>query len=230
MGAVVGVVLPDGGGFDHQARSIQLQNGGQRVGIHVGDEDVAGQIGNTPEVEFVTQTDNGPGLLLGPFRGNFVELPHLFNQQRGGDVRVPAAVGHVVLIIALPGGGVVGQGVFKGPGHGHRQVVLMLAQLLTLFQQVVQIFVSIIGGLDNEVVENQIVGGTVAHQHLAVPVQNVAPGGADCGDGGVVGGVIRVAVGGDDLQIEQPHGVKHHDKAEKSQKNACPQACHSFHI
>ena len=230
MSAVGGVVFPDGGGFHHQARGVQLQNGGQILGIHVGDEDVAGQVGDTAKVKFVPQTDNGPGLFLGPLLGNFVELPHLFNQQRGGYVRVPAAVGHIVLVVALPGGGVVGQGVFKGPSRGHRQMVLVLnAQLFTLFQQGVQVFIAVICGFDNEVVENQVVRSAVANQNLAVPVQNIAPGGPDGGDGGVIGCVVSVAVCGDDLQVEKPHGIKHHDKGKQTQQNSRAQACHSFH-
>ena len=95
-------------------------------------------------------------------------------------------------------------------------VLVGYPQLLTLFKQGVQVFVSVVRGLDNEVVEHQIITGTVANQNLAVSVQNVAPGGSDGGNGGVQGGVIGVAVGINDLELEQPHGVQHHDAGEQA--------------
>ena len=85
-------------------------------------------------------------------------------------------------------------------------------QLITLFQQVIQVFIPVIRGFDNIVVEHKVVAGTVAHQNLAVPVQNIAPGGPDGGHGAVGGGVIRVALGVDNLQLEQPEGEQHQNK------------------
>ena len=102
-------------------------------------------------------------------------------------------------------------------------------QLLALFKQGIQVFVTVVRGLDNEVVEHQIITGTVANQNLAVTVQDVAPGGSDGGDGGVQGGVVGVAVGIDDLQLKQPHGVQHHDEGKEPQENTGSQFGYSFH-
>ena len=230
VGGVGGMVFPDGGGFHHQARGVQLQKGGQVFTGNVGDENIAGQVGNAAKVKFITQADNRPGLFLGPGVGNFVAGAHFFNQQRGGNIRVPAAVHHVVLEVALPGGGIVAEGVLKGTFRGNRQVIQVIhPQLLALFQQPVQVFVPVIRGFDNKVVEDQVVGGTVAYQNLAVAVQNGAAGCPHRGNGGVEGGVVRVAVGLDDLQIKEPGGIQEHNKGEDTEQYPCPESGQSFH-
>ena len=76
------------------------------------------------------------------------------------------------------------KGVFKGAGFGHRKVVQIFdAQLFALVVQPIQVFIPVIGGFDNVMVENQVIAGSVAYQNLAVPIQNIASGCTDGGDG-----------------------------------------------
>ena len=102
-------------------------------------------------------------------------------------------------------------------------------QLVALFQQIIQVLVPVIGGLDNVVVEYQVIAGAVAHQHLAVPVQNIAPGSTDGGDGTVGHGVIGVALGIDDLQLKQPEGEKRQNEREQYNQYNGAQPAYSFH-
>jgi len=104
------------------------------------------------------------------------------------------------------------------------------AQLPALLHQTVKRLVGLTVGLDNVVVENQVIGGTVAHQHVAVAVQNIAPGRTDGGHGGVGLGVIRVAIGLDDLQNEQPSCKQNQNKGKQGQKQKGPEAAYSFHV
>ena len=88
MGGVFGVIFPDGGGFHHQARGVQLQNGAEVFVGNVLDEGVGGQIGNAAKVKFVADAHNGPGHFVIPFLRDLVPGAQLFQQQWGGDVRV----------------------------------------------------------------------------------------------------------------------------------------------
>ena len=231
VGGVGGVVFPDGGGFHHQTRGIQLQNGGQVLVGNVLDEHVVGQVGHAAQVEFVAQADDAPGLFVGPFFGQLIADPHFFHQQWSGDIRVQTPVHHEVLVVALPGGVVAVQSILKGTGGGDGEVVVVGdAQLLALFQQVIKVLVPVVCGFDHVVVEHQVIAGPVAHQHVAVSVQDVSPGGTDGGDGGVSGCVVGIAFCFDDLQGEELCGVKKHDKAEYTQQHGRPESGHSFHV
>ena len=79
-------------------------------------------------------------------------------------------------------------------------------------------------------VENQVIAGAVAHHDLAVPVQKVAPGGADGGDGGVGRGVIGVAVSLDDLQVKELPCVKRKDHTKKTEQHRGAKSAYSFHV
>ena len=67
-------------------------------------------------------------------------------------------------------------------------------------------------------VEHQVIAGAVAHQNVAVAVQNVASCRLDTGLGDVNFRIVRVAVGFDDLQPEQAPAEKRQNSAEKQQQ------------
>ena len=231
MGAVFGVVFPDGGGFHHETGGIQLQNGGQMLVGDILHKGIGGQVGNATQVKFVAHTHHGASHFLVPFLGNIVALAQLLNQQGSGDIGVQIPILHKVLEIVPPCGGVGSQSILKGTGGGDGEVVDVAdPQLLALLHQTVQRFVGAAGAFDNIVVEHQIIAGAVAHQHIAVAVQNIPPGGADGGDGGVGGGVVLFALGVDDLQPEQPSCVKQHHQTEEQKENDGPKAAYSFHV
>ena len=96
--------------------------------------------------------------------------------------------------------------------------------------QTVQRFVCIAVTFDNVMVEHQIVRRAVAHQNVTVAVQNIAAGSTDCGNGTVDLGIIRIAVGLDDLQHEQPSGKQHQNKSKQKQKKQSAEAAYSFHV
>ena len=231
VGGVGGVVFPDGGGFHHQAGGVQLQDGGKILTGYVLDENVVGQIGHAAQVKFVAQADDAPGLLVRPFLRQLIALPHALNEQRGGDVGVQTPAVHKVLIIPLPGGIEAVQGVFKGAGGADGEVIVVAdTQLLAFFQQIVQVLVAVVRGFDHVMVEYQVIAGPVAHQHIAVAVQDIASGGADGGDGGVGGCVVGVALGFNDLKGKELRCVKKHDKAKNAQQHIRSKTGHSFHV
>ena len=204
MGGVFGVVFPDGGGLDHQAGDVQLQQDRQVLVGDILDEDIVREVCNAAQVEFVAQANDGPGFLIGPGLGDLIALPEGLDQQGGSDVGVQTDIPQVALEIVAPGGGIVVQGVLKGPGGGDGEMVVVFdAQLLAFLQQGMQVLVAVVGGLDNIVVEHQVITGAVANQYITVPVQDIAPGRLDAGQRGVDGGVIGVAFGVDDLQVEK---------------------------
>ena len=231
MGGVLGVVFPHGGGFYHQTGGVQLQNGGQNLVGHVLHKGIGGQVGDAAQIKFVAHTDDCPGILVGPFLGDFIAVTHFFHQQRRGDVRVQTPIHHELLEIVLPGGVEAGEGILKGTGAGYGEMVVIgYVQLLALLHQAVQRFVGIGVGLNNIVVEYQVIGGPVAHQHVAVAVQDIAPGGTDGGQGGINLGVVVVAVGFHDLDHKQLSSEQNQDKCEQSQKQIGPEAAYSFHV
>ena len=231
MGSVFGVVFPDGGGFHHQAGGIQLQDGGQILIGHVLHEGVGGQVGKAPQVKLVQKSDDRPGVGVRPVLGNVVTAPQLLHQKGGGDIRVQAPVGHVQQEVILPGAGHGGQGVFKRLGLGDGEVIVVSnAQLPALLHQPVQCLIPVGIGLDNVVVEHQVIRRPVAHQHVAVAVQDIAPGGTDGGQSGVCLGVVGIAIGFHDLQHEQFAGKQGQNKSEQYQEQCSAKTAYSFHV
>ena len=231
MGGVGGVVLTDGRGFDVQTGDVQLQNGAEVFVGNVLDEGIVGQVGNAAKVKFVTHTHNGTGLFFGPVRRDAVAVTELLDQQRSGNIRVQRPVQHIVLEIVSPGGIVGIQRILKGPVFGDGEVVVVLnTQFHTLQVQIPQMIVTVVCGLDNVVVENQIVRCAVAHQNLAVPVQNIASGGTDGGDGGIDGGIVGIAVGFNDLQTEKLTRIQNQNQREQAKQDHGPESAYSFHV
>ena len=91
-------------------------------------------------------------------------------------------------------------------------VVVAQVQIPALVYERVQRFVGLAVGLDNVVVEHQIIAGPVAHQLVAVAVKDIAPGGTDGGNGGVFRDVVGVAVGLDDLKIKELQGEQRQNR------------------
>ena len=231
VGSVLGVVFPDGGSLNDEAGGIQLQQSRQLLVGNVLQEGVGRQVGDTAQVEFVPEADDRTGILVGPVIGQTVPGAHPLHQQGGGDVGVQADVRHEQLEVVLPGGGQIRQGILKrtGPGDGE-MVGIFNAQLLALLHQVVKSLVTLGIGLDNVVVKNQVVRSAVAHQHIAVAVQNIASGGTDGGNGTVDLGIVGVAVSLDDLQHEQTSGEQNQNEGKQNQKQNGPEAAYSFHV
>ena len=133
--------------------------------------------------------------------------------------------------MVLPGGVQLRQSVLKGTGTGHGEVVAEgNVQLLALLNQTVQGVVPVGVGVDDVVVEHQVVAGPVAHQDVAVAVQNVSPGGADGGDGGVGLLVVGVAFCFNDLQGKELAGEEHQDKGEEHKQQNSTKTAYSFHV
>ena len=231
VSTVLGVVLANGGLFDQQTGRIQLQKGRQ-VGVgNVFQEGIGRQIGDTAKVKFVTETDDRTGILVRPFCRDLVAGAQLIHQQRCSNVRVQTDIHHVVGEVVLPRGVKAGQGIFKGTAHADREVVVPgNAQFPALQHQFVQGFVGLAITLDNVMVENQVIRRSVTHQNVTVPVQNIAAGRTDRGNGGVDLGVVRVAVGLDDLQNKQSSRVKHQNKGKQSKEQPCSESAYSFHV
>ena len=194
------------------------------------DEDVVTQVRHAAQVKFVAQAQHGTGFFVGPFLREFIAGAQLLNQQGGGDVRVDAPVHQVALEIASPGGGVVLVGILEGPLLGHGEMVVIFhAQLLALFHQPEEVVVNAVGGLNNVVVKDQVIAGTVAHQNIAVPIQDVATGGLHTGQGGIGGHIVGVALGFDDLQVEKLRAEKHEYQQKQAKENHGANLAYSLH-
>ena len=231
MGRVFGVVFPHGGGLNGQAGGVQLQHRGQVRVACVLHKFKGGQGGQAPEGQLVADAQHHAGLFIGPVFGNAVAFPEHVDQQRGGNIRVQAAaVGKEDLEIALPQGRVFLQRIGKGFGLGDGHVVHILdAVLIAELHQVVDLLVGVFGTGQHEVVDHQVVAGAVAHQHLTVAVQDLAPGRFHAGPGGKGGGVIHNAAGLNDLQVKQLEGIEAQQRGKQQSKDAGTPLGQSFH-
>ena len=102
-------------------------------------------------------------------------------------------------------------------------------QLVAQAHQLAQGLVGIVGVVQHVAVEHQIVAGPVAHQHHAVAVQNLAPGGADPGDSGIRRARIGLRVRLQNLLGVQPEPKDPQHHGEGQQNGHRPEFCHSFH-
>ena len=109
-------------------------------------------------------------------------------------------------------------------------VVIAEIQLPAFLHKGVQRLVGLAVGLDNVVVEHQIIAGPVAHQDVAVAVKDITPGGTDGGNGGVFCDVVGVAVCLDDLKIEKLHGEQRQNRNKQNQKQDSAKSAYSFHV
>ena len=103
MGCVMGVVLPDGGGFHVHARGVQLQNNGQIFFAGVGDEDIVGKGGQVTQGQLIPDAQHQTGILVRPLIGDLVALAKHVDEQGRGNIRVQIApIGQEFLEITLP--------------------------------------------------------------------------------------------------------------------------------
>ena len=228
VGGVLGVVFPDGGGFHVQTGNIQLQNFRQILVGDILNEDIVGKAGHAAQVELIEQTDDSTGFVRGPFHRDLIAFPQDFHQQGSGHIGVQRQVRQIALEIALPGGAVVFQGVFEGTGLGDGEVVgILQIQLLAPLQQIIQVLVTAVGGLDDIVVEHQVIAGAVAHQLIAVTVHHFATGSLHGDIRGIGGGVIGITA--DDLQTKELDAVQGQHQAEHTQQDTGTHTAYSFH-
>ena len=212
MGGILGIVFPDGGCLGIQARNIQLQHGGQQLAADILHDDITGQASHdATQIQLIAHANDGTGIGIGHGGRDLIDLPQLLHQQRCGNIRVQAAahLGQVLLKIALPGGIVVTEGVFKGGFLADREMIVVLhIHLPAQLHQLHEVIVGAGGGQDHIVVKHQVIAGTVGNQHIAVAVQDLTPGRLDTGDRGKIFGVIHLAAGLHDLQIIELDGKK----------------------
>ena len=231
MGRVLGVVFPDGGRFDHQAGGIQLQQSRQVFVGNVFHKGIGRQVGDTAQVKLIQEADDSPGILIGPFLGNVIAFPQFLHQQRRGNVGVQSPVHHVLLEVALPGTVQRSQGILKGQGLGNGEVVIVgNTQFPALLHQTVQCVVTVGVRIDNVMVEHQVIGCTVAHQDVAVAVQDIPSGGTNRGQSGVDLGIIGITFCFDDLQDKQSESKQHQHECEQNKKQYSAKAAYSFHV
>ena len=207
MGSVGGVVLPDGGGFHILAGNIQLGDGCQRNRVHVVQKHVGGQGSPAAQIQLIADGDHAPGLLLRPVGGEVIGVLQTADELRRRDVAVPAALVQEGLEIAVPRGGILVRGVGIGLFHGHGKVIRHFkSQLIAEIGELAQILVRVFRAEHDGVDQRQVVAGTVADQHLAVAVEDLA---ARRGDARAVsvraGGRVIDLTGLRDLNIIQAY-------------------------
>ena len=105
VGGERGVVLADARGLNIEAGDVQLRDGRERQGANVRHEHIGVQRADiAPQVQLIAQRDHTAALLLRPVGGQVVNLLEPANELRGGDVRIPAALGEEGAEIAVPQG------------------------------------------------------------------------------------------------------------------------------
>ena len=231
VGGVGGIVLPLGGGGGIQTGDIQLQNGVEDVVGHVLHEDVAAQIRDVrAEHQLIAQADDGPGIGVGPVFGDLVQLPQGLHEPGCGNIRVDAQLPEVILEIALPVGGLLRQGILIGAALGDGEILdVVHAQLVRHADQPQQMLVGLVGVGQNEIVEHQVIAGPVAHHHVAVAVQKLAPGGLDGVIGGVGIGVRHDVAASFKLYRVHPHAEQAQDDGKYQQHGHGSESGYSFH-
>ena len=233
VGGVFRGVLPDGGGLHPHAGDVQLQHRRQRLVVHVGQEHISAQaVDGEPKGQLVSQAQHRPGIPVGPFRRDVVALPELLHQQRGGDVGIQIVpVDQEGLEIVLPALVLLIQRIGEGLIQGQGQVVHILdAPCLTQLHQLIEGTVGVDGAGEHIVVDRQVVAGPVGHQHVAVPVQNIAPGSLHPGQGGEGGDIVLVAAGVHHLHLVEPGSVETQHRKEDAQQEPGTEAGHSLHV
>ena len=229
----IGVVFSDGSSLNVHAGNAQLRDIREGHVVNVGEEYIVTHgLHAVAQGHFVAQADNGAGLFVGPLCGELVNIAQLFNQQRCGNIRVQVTdVGKIGLEITLPDVALLFQGVGKGSLGGDGEMfgvfnALFLAQLY----QVVKMLIGVFCIQHHVVVQHQVVTGTVTYQQITVPVQNIAAGGFDTGQGGKGGGVVGAALSFNNLNVIQIHSHQAYDQNENQQKNTGTKTAYSFHV
>ena len=103
-------------------------------------------------------------------------------------------------------------------------------QLLAELNKLINGLVGRGGAGQHEVVHHQVIAGAIAHQHIAVSVQDLAPGGLHAGPGGVGGGVVNHTAGFDDLKVIQTEREETQNGHEQKLDDTGTQLGQSFHV
>ena len=212
----LGVVHPRRRCLDGHAPVLSVGDAAQQLRGYILGKGVA-----AAPVQFIPHAHDQTRLRVGIAVIDLVELPH-----GGQHFRAAAIRGQLVVVQILPealGQAFAGQ-LGRGPcGHGQGVVpcdALLLTQLYQLPDGVVQ------RGLvlaEAALVYHQRIGQPVAHQHLAIPVGDDAPGGGHRFAGGVAGdgsGPIFAAVY--HLCVIQHRKKQHQKRTEKPQQHIYP--------
>ena len=90
--------------------------------------------------------------------------------------------------------------------------------------------VGIIAGQQNEIIEAQIIGSTVAYQNSAVPVHQVAPGSLDPVDRSIGGGTLDHVALAQHLNAIHPDTEQAQQQRKDQQQNQRTESGYSFHV
>ena len=102
-------------------------------------------------------------------------------------------------------------------------------QLAAEVYKLPQRFVGVVAVKQGVVVDDQIIAGAVAHQHIAVAVENLSPRRRDPGRIGVApGGLLRLG-GVHHLHPEQPPDIQPQQHRKQGQKHADAEFCLILH-
>ena len=221
MGGVGSVVLPDGGGLDGDTHQPLLLDPGDKVDVHVLGKHIGGaQNVQRAHAQLAQHPHQGPAILRGDTLVHLIEFPHPGQQ----DVRpLLSRFGplHLLQESLIPGLAGLGEGVGIGErlshGDGQHLVGPRHPLLPADLQQGEQVGVAL-GLLPHDGgVQRDLIDRPVGHQHPAVPVQNLAPGGLHgLGFRNVAHGSLPIVGAVDNLKIVE-HGGKDADDEHQDQ-------------
>ena len=224
MGGIAGVDFPDSAGLHLHTGCVELHERCQLGGIHVGEQGVGGQGGIVPKVQLVTQPQNASHLFVCPVVGNAEAIPHQLDQLGGGYIGIPVVFPQKTAEMLIPGFGVGPGFVLIGLGRRDGKMIhIGDVQLPAEANQLPQALVGFVGVEQAIAGDDDVIAGPVAHQHIAVSIQNFAPGGGNAGIVGVGSGGDGPLAGIDHLQLNQPIGEEADQQKEEAQKQPQPQ-------
>ena len=101
--------------------------------------------------------------------------------------------------------------------------------LITGLNEVINMGVGTAGGQKHIVVHYQVITGPVAHQFVAVSIQNIATGCLNPCKGCKGGGVVNDTTGFNDLQVIHFVYKENQQQRKQQQQNRCTESAYSFH-